>query len=344
MKKIPFVEAEGNNYDIGFEIGKKLRKQIKNIIYLNNKFYLRTTGKDFNYFAHKSKPYLKFAEKFPQYISELEGIASGSNMEFKEIFSLVCQEEMVFARGKCSAIAAKTSDGRMLLGHNEEWAPHYADGLYIIRATQENKPDFLSVAYIGNLPGTSAGLNDCGIGFSSNSIDVANTRTGVPKSFISRSVLDSRNIKEAVKFLTVKPRALGKDCLIVHRNGFIVDLEESTDRHAIIKSRKWLVHTNHLLKLKGVKEIPEECSFWRLERARELFMENEKKINFELFKKILIDHHNFPDGICCHLCKCEGDIKYSTIASAIIDVTRGALHVAAGKPCQSSYVKYKMFA
>lgn len=37
MKRIPFIEASGSNYEIGFAIGQKLKKQIRELIKIEQK-------------------------------------------------------------------------------------------------------------------------------------------------------------------------------------------------------------------------------------------------------------------------------------------------------------------
>lgn len=119
MKNFPFqvLRVSGSNYDIGFQIGSKFKDKIKNALSQSNKLkFLRK--------ANESDP-KKFNQlkiigqkHFPQYMEEIQGIAEGSDLEYRDIALMNFKYE--YPEG-CTTVIFKTKD-RIIFGHNEDGA------------------------------------------------------------------------------------------------------------------------------------------------------------------------------------------------------------------------------
>lgn len=68
----------------------------------------------------------------------------------------------------------------------------------------------------------------------------------------------------------------------------------------------------------------------------------EKDRGIEEFKKILRDHEDDELSVLCNHYQQNHGEGNQTIASVIIETTKGIMHVAYGNPCENEYKKFKL--
>jgi isopenicillin-N N-acyltransferase-like protein len=333
---IQLIEAEGSNYEIGFIIGKKLKNRLKEIIRIEERDYKKESGKSLSEHMKRLKQIIIISKKyFPQYVGEIEGMAEGSGIDFNYILALGCETDLAY---NCTSIAEISKNG-MLLGHNEDWLLDHLNYLYICKISQRNKPDSISLSYVGHLPGFSIGLNSGRFAYTGNSLYCKNiNRNGIPLQFFSRAFLDIEKYDDVIKLASMKNRAVGGNSLMIFKSR-IFDLEMTPNGYAIIDGRKYLAHTNHVLskRILSNEKRHDRDSVWRLDQANKMLANNE--VSFNLFKEILSDHKHRPNSICCHEYE-KGRYPYATLASVIINVSKGKFFVAPGNPCKSKYKEF----
>ncbi len=335
--EIPSIEVNGDNYNVGYKIGQRCKKQIWQLLEISKKKYSSITGKPFEYFVHRSKKILNLSHKhYKNYIDEIKGMSDGAGVNFNEYFTLNFEDEIEDFLYKCTTLFLKTKAG-LYLGHNEDWTTDFIDKLYVLKLKQKGKPNVLFLSYLGPPQFIIASINSAGIAFTANSL-YASHRLGVPEALMLRSMADAANIKEAIKDLTIKPRGMGMNSMIIAKHK-IIDVENSLNNSAVIEVNKdWFVHTNHPLKLKGKHT---KNSLLRFNRVSEM-LENSPKRDINLIKKILSDHKHYPfHSVCRHATNKKGE-KWSTIASIIIDMKKERMLVAQGNSCQSDFKEYKL--
>ncbi len=335
---IQFIEAEGNNYEIGFIIGKKLKNKLRKLLEIDEKNYKRKSGKSLSEHAKRLKQLvIKSKRYFPQYLEEVKGMSEGSGIDFNYIFALGCEDDLVY---NCTSIAGRSKEG-ILIVHNEDWLRDHLNYLYICKIKQKNKPASICLSYIGHLPGFATGLNSERFAYTGNSLHFQTNKNGVPLQFFQRAFLDTKKYSDVIKLASMKNRMIGSNSLMVFKNK-IFDLELMPKGYAIISGKRYLAHTNHVLNKKIISKEKRHSkdSIWILKRANELLTNNE--ITFNLFKKVLSDHKYGPPSICCHEKRKRGNVPYATIASVIANVSKGKFFVAHGNPCKSKYKEYKL--
>lgn len=338
MQKIPVIEASGSNYNIGFTIGRKLEKKIiRELIKIEEKNFKKRSGKSLSYYAKKVSNIIKLTEKFfPDYIEELSGMAKGAGIDFNTLFALGCEDDLVYG---CTSIAGISKEG-MIIGHNEDWLKDHINSLYICKIKQKDKPKSISLSYAGHLPGFSVGFNSVGLVYTGNSIDAKGiNKEGLPWQFLTRGFLDAEKYGDLIKLVSLKNKMIGGNSLMVLKDK-IFDLEFLPKEYAVIKSNKYLVHTNHILseEMESQEKSHSKNSAWRLERVNELLKKND--FSFNLAKKILADHKHRPFSICCHEYEKRNATPYATMASIIVKLDKKEFYVAHGNPCRSGYKKY----
>jgi hypothetical protein len=182
------VNCEGPPREIGHTIGKRFRAEIIRTLDghddLNTRFmpYSRTPDGRERY-QHLVAPH---RNRFPEYISELEGMAEGAAVPFEKLFLINLRGE--FQRytadgdgggcSTCSLVSPKT----VTFGNNEDGLALYRAQTYLVRARPQDKPVFTAFSYPGFLPGNAFGFNDAGICFAANNVQPCRSIRGFSSS------------------------------------------------------------------------------------------------------------------------------------------------------------------
>ena len=348
---LPVVDASGKPFELGRTVGKKCAAravQYRRSIAASIEFY---TGFGWKKAIDRARLYLPYAEEFnPDHIEELKGYAEGSKIPFEEVFTLCCHELLspIGFKG-CTDVAVNgdvTSDGHVLAAHNEDWSPTAQETVVLLHARPKGKPEFVATSYAGFLP--SCGMNSAGISLTGNALSPNDARTGIPKLFPVRKVLDARRIGEALDYAMPDSRASSYNNIVSDRNGEIYSLEGSaTDCAWLYAIDGYLIHTNHYTaeKMQKFEECPSSiaCSMFRSNRAMRLIEDQLGSVTVESLHTLLADHVNKPGSICRHPDPGVNPLDISeTIFSVIYDLTKLEAHVLKGKPCTGSYVKFSL--
>lgn len=354
--RIPVVYVEGSHYEMGGQIGTDRKAGIQHMLAVYRRYFeeegdiIGIGGWD-EAILHARK-YLPFAEEsVPHYVEELHGMADGAEMDFNDLLVLNCVEAITedALHAGCTSLAAApevTADGSLLVGHNEDWLPDDKDTVYLVHARPNDEPAFLAITYGGLLP--NIGFNQHGIAQCCDSVYPDDARIGVPRIFVSRAVLASVTLAEAIRAALNRRRAAGYNHLIVHVSGEMYNVEVSAeDFDVIYGSDGLLAHTNNYLsrRMRAIEKDSEEliASRVRYNRAIRLMRSQRGKLSFKSFQAILSDHVNYPQSICNHIDETEAPLeRQQTIASLLMDLTARTMHVACGPPCQCEYHSYKL--
>lgn len=335
MEKIPFIKIVAkDNYEFGFKLGRLLSKKIKLRIEKNKKIYYKKNT------IQKARNFLPDIKKrFPKLLTEIKAMSDGANVPFEDLLVLNCEEELLdFFVPHCTSIAIYSNNKKIMLGHNEDWLSTYRkDGLIMIDGEIDSNK-FLALSFIGQLPGTSCGLNKYGLAYTVNSLDLKRFCYGVPRNFLLRALLEAKTLKEAESIVTTPKHSISANTMLVWKHSIMEDIETLWHRYEIFYGNRYLIHTNHPLRKKDQqKSNTKKESIVRYKRVLEL-ISNEKKFNTNLIKKILKDH---KARICSHIDKKHS--KYGvTVASAIINPNKEYIEVCHTNPCKNKYYRYKL--
>ncbi len=353
---ITVVDVVGDHFQIGLRIGETCAPQIQQM--LSSYRELIETSYDrlkLNWDkallqARKYQPFV--AEHTPQYLQELEGIAEGAQVSMDDLMVLNCMEGIVndALHLKCTSLAVGgewTANGHVLVGHNEDWSPEDESTIYLVRARPANEPAYLALTYGGLIP--NIGFNQHGIAQCCDSVYPNDSRLGIPRIFVARAVLACQTLSDALLAAVSSKRAAGYNHLIAHESGELYNIEVSAKQFATQYAHEGLIaHTNHYRdpRLQQIEQQPEALlrSHVRLNRAERL-LRTLAPHTPETFKRILSDHVNQPNSICCHDIDVSPAIERSkTIASIIMDLTQKCMYVTVGSPCQSAYQRVELEA
>jgi isopenicillin-N N-acyltransferase-like protein len=343
---LPIVDVAGSHQEIGRGIGETLRDGLHEVAEAHRRGIETSVG--WEQALAVARDLIPIAEaSLPHCVAELRGMAEGSGVPFETLFSMnALQETRFLARERgafigddeCTSLAlsgAATADGRVLLGHNEDAGTIRRAFPYVVRARPEGRPAFVGFAYSGLL--LYQGMNDCGIGSVGNALYFGDIRPGTPKLLAYRDVLDATFLEDALRRTHRPNRANGNNHLIANAEGDIYDVEVSGGSSAIIHGGDTLAHANNAI---DATMQPLEVgdllnSTMRLNRVNKLLEQGHGSHTVESLFGLLCDHSNFPKSVCKHADPVHNpDVQ--TVASVIVDLTAGEIHVRPGNPCETA--------
>ena len=352
------VEASGPPSQLGFEIGTQCKDLGQQMVEDYRQELKQRHNLEWDRAKVISQKYLAFCQdSIPAIVEELQGYARGAELSLDDVFTTVFwdySEEKGEISGCTDFVVSAnlTQEKHVLMAHNEDFDPRYANYLCLVKAKPQNAPAFLNITPGGILIGV--GLNSAGLGFSGNGLSPNDTRVGIPSTMFYHAMCGARTIVDALTYANLPHRGASDNYVVADNNGQIYDIEGSaTDFELIYAIDGYLVHTNHYVTQKmrryesdfrdDIKSIRGHmCSVSRYNRALSLLRESEE-ISLQRMMEILRDHANYPCSICRHMDeKVKVDDRVKTIYSSVVDVTAQEMWVCCGNPCLGEYHRYTL--
>jgi len=343
---IPLIETGGAWRDIGYDVGREVREQLQ-IAAASARAELG--GIELADVIGNIAPYLRIAEEAaPDVIAEIHGMADGSGVSFETLFVLNAGAELTQSLGRfeCTVAgitAAGTTDGHILLAHNEDATAGWGDLSYVIKAQPEVAPAFVAFTYAGLL--LHQGVNAAGLGSVGNALYARDARPGIPKLLQYRRAITRGTIEDAIRTVTDPRRAYGNNHLFATADGDLYDVEVSGSRWAMRSGgNSFLAHANHFT-LPGMTDLDREDdllnSRLRQTRIETLIERDWGSLDACSLRRLMADHANYPRSVCKHHAP-ESELDYGTIGSVVIDVTARALWACAGNPCRGEWREVRL--
>jgi predicted choloylglycine hydrolase len=286
----------------------------------------------------------------PALVEEVLGIAEGASIPLNVCRCLQCMDEHwthldrlqgMGAPSTCSTAAMGPRGERpTILGQNMD-LPKFLDGFQtLLRIRDEDAGlDLLVPSYAGFLG--LFGLNSAGLGLVVNAISQLRQATrGVPVSFMVRSVLRCRSVKEAAAFLNDAPHASGQNYLLGDSSGF-VSLECSEGSVVSLSETTCLGHTNHPLENTDVSEA---YAGWDEDR------EKADRVHARTISRLAVlrGHLGRDEVDVAGMKKMLREVEHAvdcdfpvfTFCAAVMELGEPVMHLALGQPKRAPYVAY----
>ena len=355
---IPLIETGGSPRDIGHDIGRGVRDQLVAAVAAIRSGY---TASELSGLESGLPSLLAAIDVHaPDCATELRATAAAAGVRYEDLIIGNASEELEQAAGisadadrigaaplrpsqpqGCTVLGitpAGTSDGHVLLGHNEDATAGWADFAYLIKAEPAAAPAFVAFTYAGYL--LHQGVNAAGIGSVGNALYARDARPGIPKLFLYRRALNQLTLEDAIRAATDDNRAFGNNHLFATQDGDIVNVEVSGSSWAMYSAgNRFIAHANHFVS----PELRHLDAAEDLLNSRLRQMRVERRIDaawgsldVPSVKAILGDHANYPKSVCKHHAP-ESDLDYGTIGAVVIDVTTRTLWACAGNPCRAEW-------
>jgi isopenicillin-N N-acyltransferase-like protein len=173
---------------------------------------------------------------------------------------------------------------------------------------------------------------------------------GVPTHVILRKILMSETLGEAIFSIASAERRSPKNYLITGVNEGIIDMETTmNDADIQYPENGILTHANHFkaerFKSNDLATTLVPDSYIRSQKMFRLMEEHRGNISVDLMKQLFQDHSNYPNAICRHQ-NPKGLLPISRIMKTLISIIscpeEQKVYIAAGNPCETEYVEYRM--
>ncbi|MFN3336222.1 MAG: C45 family autoproteolytic acyltransferase/hydrolase [Thermomicrobium sp.] len=346
MSSVQVIEASGPPTAIGETIGRALAVILLEAITRHRQELARhRISWDLTHdLARRLRDDLE--RNLPKTAEELAARARATGVDVDTLISLnALQETLFLARRICMdegctslAVPAEAStDGSVLLAHNEDALPCRHEQVYVLRVQPADEPSFRAFAYSGLF--FSQGVNEVEIGSAGNALPVTDIRIGVPKLFLYREVLRASTLAGAIQATLLPERANGNNHLIATAAGEISEIEVTWRHDALHYGGNGLFsHANYVLapERHSLEEGDILDSQLRRNRGQRLLTLAAGQHTVETLQALLRDHANQPNALCKHLDPAAHHAS-RTIAGLVIDVTKRELWAAPGAPCRVGF-------
>ena len=353
--KLKIVEVSGSHYEMGFQYGKAC-PEIPDMLVMT---YGLFGGRDkIQGFLDATIPvYLSHTERYaPEIVEEMRGMADGSDLAFEDILFLNITYEISVesVMGGCTSFAAArevTANGKQLAGQNIDHIEHWTNHLILLKMKPDDGPEVMAVTANGCLSLT--GINSAGVSVNMNLLrnhESMEPKGGVPTHVILRKVLMSETLEEAIFAIASAEKRSPKNYLITSINEGIIDAETTmSDIDIQYPVDGIFTHANHFqaerFKSNDLAPTLVPDSYIRSQRMRNLMEAQRGNLSADLMKQFFQDHSNYPNAICRHQ-NPKGLLPiartFKTLISIISCPEDQKIWVAAGNPCETEYIEYRM--
>jgi len=211
IEDLTILHLIGNDYQRGLKHGQILQAQIVEIVKRWKTEVEKTYEMDFDKVVTHFYENTGFMEQIniycPDLLDEIRGISDGSGIDYETMLAFQLSEEIDALSDKlkgnhCTSISFnRKEDNPTLLAQNMD-PPEFLHGFPTLLHMMDDANE--TETYIYTVPGFLGltGMNAAGVGITCDGISMLNhSTTGLPVSFIVRSVLQMKSDTAAFRFL-----------------------------------------------------------------------------------------------------------------------------------------------
>lgn len=234
--------------------------------------------------------------RFPRVWEELQGLASGLELPFEDVFLWNCRGDLwAMVPDGCTTVQQAGAVRRIT--HNEDGDPSFAGHCAIAAVAVDGGASFASFVYPGSLPGHTFAVTGRGLAMTVNNLRCRHVRPGAPRMVVTRALLEAASLDEALKLLRETERAGGFHLTLAHRNApQLLSVEFSSEACSMVEISGRALHANHALHgaLRGLPQIITGSSQRRQQRGDLLLAAGHPHGVYPL--RVLADNHDaqFP--------------------------------------------------
>jgi isopenicillin-N N-acyltransferase-like protein len=350
-----WVSPEPTARERGHVFGRGMRDAVANTVQAYRSFLATVGWTTPDVVAAGGAVAALLAERAPDLVDEVEGIAQGAGESADELFALNARTELLAGRAKpeCSAIGilpALSDSGATYLAQNWDWHPDLKPSRVVWTIAPAGGERWLTTFTEAGIVG-KIGLNSDGLGLCLNILGTTadGGLHGLPVHVASRLVLaECRTLPEALRLLIGSSFA-ASSCFNLACDGMATAVEVSPGGVVPLPPAAggYRVHTNHFVvpPAQGsdhyVRTWPDSLvRLWDVEGALE---RRQGPVGIDELAGLLRSHTGGILGVCGHD---EQNAEYAdrqgTLASLIMDLTHRRLLVSDGTPCVNEYREYEL--
>lgn len=369
MSMFPIIEAGGTAFERGRRHGAQARARVQRSI-ASYAHLFAYCGIDWREAEARALPFRDVIGALDAgLLEEIEGIADGAGRRVGEILALNARTEIlppgypgdpapqwkslegrnraagVPDWGECTALAippTASATGGTLLAQNWDWLGGQRDALILLRLTEDDGTEVLTLTEAGML--AKIGLNSHGFGVCLNILRSQDdgTRLGVPVHVLLRALLRRRSVADAIAFAGELSFGASSNVHCADEAGDCAALECSPRGMYVLKGQGGtLCHTNHYLSPEPQpheRGLAESLSTRpRLARADAL-ASGLTRASLADVQRILSDESDGFLSICRRPDpSVPAELRLESVAGVVMELGRRVMHVAPGIPATTGF-------
>lgn len=357
----PLINIEGGPEARGRSYGRQAGDRIQRSLLIYREILARD-GMDWSRARELARATLpSMADRYPDVIAELGGIAAGAECSIEDIFAINARTELLFGVGKldtsdpdgCTgaiAMAEVTRAGHLLHGQNWDWKDDCADSAIVLRIHPDRGLPILTFVEAGLL--ARCGFNGAGIGLTGNHLKCEHdgARGGTPIPFVRRKVLEQPTFAEAARVVMNSQLAFSNNMMISDAANQALSLEATpVETFWVTPEESLLVHANHFVapaaraKLRDLSLLANTDSLYRDARVRKHLAYAAPAITIESLQAAFQDRYGSPRAVCRSLFPSDSGLpSASTVATILMDTTLRKMWVAPRPYGPHRYTEYSL--
>lgn len=366
----PLIELSGSAYERGQQHGLAAKALVQRSVASYARLFAYC-GISWTDAQQMGSTYRELIGDFdPQLLTEIQGIASGSDRHINEILALNARTELLPPSypgephpdrskvleangqesqpdwGECTSLAVKplqSATGTTLLAQNWDWLGSQRSALVLLRVHGEAGTSYLTLTEAGML--AKIGLNSQGFGVCLNILRSTDdgAHPGLPVHVLLRKLLECHSVEEAVTLAARQTFGASSSVMCADAGGQTAALEFSPRGLEVMHgTQAALCHTNHFLAPTASRHqaslAPSLSTVPRLERATALIDMAQGKFSVADLQRMLRDESDGYLSICRRPDPAlDVDARIETVASVIMDLGQRVMHVAPDVPSLVDY-------
>lgn len=256
--ELRYIELSGTPYERGLTHGRLLKKEIKEVTDLLKEDIKQGTGQNPDDYITSFLERTEFDKSISKWTAELleevRGISEGSEIDYNTILMHQLGDEywidrMALQVHKCSSIGVnKTSNNPSITAQNMDIPEFYHGYQTVIKITEASGKQVMLLTIPGHLGITGMNYNEISVNVNTL-LQLENSTSGLPVTFIIRGLLAKNDQAEALKFLKEVKHASGQNYIIGGPEK-VYDFECSANDKVEFRpfeNSEFTYHTNHPL-------------------------------------------------------------------------------------------------
>ena len=369
----PVIEVNGSAFERGRQHGEQVRERVERSIATYARLFAYC-GMDWRDAQARAAPFRDVIGAFDAaLLEEIEGIAAGAGRHLKEILALNARTEIlppdypgepapqakalaernrgagVPDWGECTALAVPrgaSATGGTLLAQNWDWLGQQRGALILLRATEDDGTEVLTLTEAGML--AKIGLNSHGFGVCLNILRSRDdgTHPGVPVHVLLRALLRRRSVADAIEYAGRLAFGASSNVHCADVSGDCAGLECSPRGLYVLRGKgATLCHTNHFLCIDPqAHEIALARSLStrpRLARADALVADLNRvspRLGVADLQRVLRDESEGYLSICRQPDPSLAlELRLESVAGIVMELDKRVMHVAPDIPSKTGF-------
>ena len=242
VNHIGWHSASGSRREIGQTLGNQGRKAVHERL-VQSEIWRQVIAE------HHDPVLSRIAENvrqlYPGSFSELEGLADGLELPFRDVLAWNCRGDLL-ASVPDGCTTVQLPGNEITIAHNEDGLPFFRGSCFIADVHPSDGPGFWAFCYPGSIPGHTFAWNDARLVMAVNNLRLFGFQAETPRMVLCREVLGAKTIDEAVRKLEDSPNCGGFHMSLAKvGDPRLRSVEFGAGKASVRRITKASIHANH---------------------------------------------------------------------------------------------------